>query len=144
MKIYLFFIENANKCERKHFRRRAKTLSPCHVPSSELTKMFVSQILTGTPGWDFLIEKTPVSLDLKQIFKIRSVKQGFVINIHVHSSGFSIFLAIIPESQSLAHNTLEHQLCPGIKSPLLKLWHSYTHQTGSRGLKARQPCQALH
>lgn len=80
---------------------RVQTLSLCHVPSSQLTKMFVSQILTGTPVCDFLIEKTPVLLDLKQIFKIRFVKQGSITNLRIYSSGFSIFLANYPSVTEL-------------------------------------------
>lgn len=77
-----------------------KTLSPCHTPSSQLTKRFVS-LRFSLAHQDFLIEKTPVSLDLKQIFKIRFVKQGSIKNICIYSSGFSIFLANYPSVTEL-------------------------------------------
>lgn len=112
--------------------------------SSQLTKMFVS-LRFSLAHQDFLIEKTPVSLDLKQIFKIRFVKQGSTTNIHVYTHlAFPFSWPIIPQSQSCAHNTLEQQLSPSIKSPLLKLWHSYTHhwQQSPHG-QATLPSSAL-
>lgn len=117
MKIYLFFHwESHQQKWKKVFQNSplrpawVQTLSPCLVPPSQLTEVFVSLRLSlAHQWWDFLMEKTPVSLDLKQIFKIRFVKRGSITNTHKYSCGFCIFLANYPSGTEPCTQYIEQQ-----------------------------------